>query len=119
MDAALRAAVVAASGLLLWAVAAMGLHTAEPWDSPAFWYAYAVAIGVSGAWGYLLPQRAWLWGVIMSFSQAPVMWVTSGEVGSMWLPGAGARRARLPRLAAGGHRGGRVALLGAAPDLSR
>jgi hypothetical protein len=87
MDAALRAAVVAASGLLLWAVAAMGLHTAEPWDSPAFWYAYAVAIGVSGAWGYLLPQRAWLWGVIMSFAQAPVMWVTSGDVGSMWLPG--------------------------------
>jgi hypothetical protein len=87
MDRALRAAVVGASGVLLWTVAAMGTRTAEPWDSPAFWYAYLVAIVVSGIWGYLFPQRPWLWGVIMSFAQAPVMWATSGEIGSMWLPG--------------------------------
>lgn len=87
MDGWLRVAVVAASGFLLWAIASIGLHSAEPWDSPAFWYAYLVAIAVCGAWGFLFPRKAWLWGAIVSYAQAPVMWATTGEVGSMWLPG--------------------------------
>jgi hypothetical protein len=83
----LRAAVVTASGILLWAVASIGLHTAEPWDSPNYWTAYLIAIGVSAAWGYLLPDRAWLWGLLVMCAQVPVMWFNDKGVGSLWALG--------------------------------
>lgn len=87
MEKLLSAAIVAASGVLLWGLASLGMHSAEPWDAPGFWYAYLAAVALSAFWGWLFPKRAWLWGLIVIFAQAPVMWFNKGEVGSLWVLG--------------------------------
>jgi hypothetical protein len=79
----LRLAIVAASGVLLWAIASLFLGRAEPWDAPGYWYAYTMAVGLSGVWGYVFRRRAWLWGPIIMFAQAPVMWFNNAAVGSL------------------------------------
>lgn len=86
-DRFIRLAIVTASGLLLWEVASFGLGRAEPWDAPGFWYAYLAAIGLAALWGYVFPAGARAWGFVLMFTLMPVMWLNSGEVGSMWLLG--------------------------------
>jgi hypothetical protein len=87
VDGAIRFAIVAASGVLLWGVASFGMHTAEPWDSPNFWTAYLMAVGMSAIWGFVFPRRAWVWGLTVMYAQMPVMWFNEGEIGSLWVLG--------------------------------
>jgi hypothetical protein len=61
-------------GLVLWTGAAMLGHRHEPWDSPDYWtLAYPAAVILSGALGFVFPERPWRWPLALMFMQLPVM----------------------------------------------
>lgn len=46
----------------------------EPWDWSGYWtVSYPIAIVLSGALGYVFPQRPWRWALVVVFSQMVVM----------------------------------------------
>lgn len=81
--ATIRAIGVTATGLAFWAIATFLLGTKEPWDSPLYPAVYLASLGLCGAFGYMLPSRSWCWGLIVIFSQLPVMMLQAGRVGPM------------------------------------
>lgn len=85
---ALRYAGVLALGIAFWSVASWMLNAPEPWDAAAYpWWCLA-AIGLSAAVGWVLEGRAWAWGVLIIFSQLPVIALGSG-LGPLVVVGVG------------------------------
>jgi hypothetical protein len=70
-----RFVLVTLSGLLLWEAANQVFGTREPWDSPHFWWAYLVALALSGVFGFVFDRKAWRWGLLMVLTLWPVMWL--------------------------------------------
>ncbi len=69
--AALAYGVALAAGLLVWTATAMLGHRIEPWDDPVYWkVGYPLAVILSGVLGYVWPDRAWRWGLVVMFSHA-------------------------------------------------
>lgn len=81
--ATIRAIAVIATGLAFWAFATLLLGKQEPWDSPVYPVVYLASLGLSGAFGYMLPSRSWFWGVIVIFAQLPVMVLQTERAGPL------------------------------------
>ncbi|UZK68034.1 hypothetical protein OKW76_08025 [Sphingomonas sp. S1-29] len=59
----------------------------EPWDAHAYWtLAYPASVALSAIAGRFLGKRAWLAGGVVTFAQAPVMWLNNGS-GALWAVG--------------------------------
>ncbi len=67
-----------AGGVLLWIVVATASGGSEAWDAPIYWTtAYPGTIILAGILGYLVPHRAWRWGLTAMWVQG-VMAVLGG-----------------------------------------
>lgn len=84
---AIRVVGVAATGLAFWQWATFFLGTPEPWDAPDYPIFYLGSLGFCAAFGYLLPSRPWRWGLIIIFTQLPVMVLHTGRVGPLMVVG--------------------------------
>lgn len=70
------------SGLALWQLATFVLG-AEPWDSRGYLGFYASALALCALFGWLRPERAWCWALLVIFAQVPVMLLNAA---SRWAP---------------------------------
>jgi anaerobic C4-dicarboxylate transporter len=89
-----------AIGAGLW-IAVMAISgRREAWDSPLYWTAaYPAGIAVAGVLGYLVPERAWRWALVLMSAQAVVLALAAASFGLLplglimfgilALPGAG------------------------------
>ena len=64
--------------LLFWEVANRQLGTREPWDSPDYLAAYGCSLALAPLASLVFPRRAWLWGIIITFSQIVIMGIHNG-----------------------------------------
>jgi hypothetical protein len=72
-------------GMSLWFVASLTSGKREPWDDTAYWTgAYPIAIVISGAMGYIFPERPWRWALELCLSQFVAMAIRNGEIGNLW-----------------------------------
>jgi len=72
------------SGLILWAIAAIGAGGREPWDVASYWTVYLpAAFLLCAILGFALPERPWRWPLAVMLVQLPVMMAASGEIGSL------------------------------------
>jgi hypothetical protein len=72
--------IVTSSGLALWALAAIILG-GEPWDSRGYVGFYLGALGMCALFGWLFEVRAWRWGLVLVFTQVPVLLLLSSSGG--------------------------------------
>ncbi len=71
-------ALVLASGLY-WQLVCEVTGAQEPWDSDGYWTLwYPISLALAAVVGYFLSSHGWLAGVIITFSQLPVMWINAG-----------------------------------------
>lgn len=71
-------------GIALWLATAALAGRREAWDAAAYWtVAYPLALGACALLGYLYPQRAWLWAIVLFESQFLAMCIRNGEIGSL------------------------------------
>lgn len=73
-------AIAALGGAALWQFTAMFGGRREAWDSPLYFtVAYPLAIVLAGVIAHLRPTRAWRFALVVMWSQAVVMTLTSGS----------------------------------------
>lgn len=73
------ACVSAIVGIVYWAAVSALSGGSEPWDATAFWtLVYPGALLLSAILGFVMPTRAWLWGLIVVFVQVPVVIAVAG-----------------------------------------
>jgi len=70
------------AGVVLWLATAALTGRKEAWDSSIYWTAtYPLAIAVSGLFGYVLPERAWRWGLVVMLAQALTLALAASSFG--------------------------------------
>lgn len=66
--------------LAYWLLVCRIDDVAEPWDGRNYWRLwYPTSVAVAALAGCWLRQRGWSAGVIVTFAQWPVMWLTSRQ----------------------------------------
>lgn len=69
----------AIGGAVLWLLTSLLAGQGEAWDSPLYWsLTYPLCIVGSGLLGYLVPRKAWRWGLTVMLVQAVVMVLLAG-----------------------------------------
>lgn len=64
---------------LYWQIAAQTTGVHEPWDAPGYWYFwYPASLAMSAGAGLLFRVNGWWPGLVITFSQLPVMWLNTG-----------------------------------------
>jgi peptidoglycan/LPS O-acetylase OafA/YrhL len=77
-------AVALGGGALLWIVTAKIAGRTEAWDAPMYWtITYPLAIVLAGLLGFLVPRRAWRWGLAVFLAQPVVLAVSASGFGLM------------------------------------
>ena len=70
-------------GALIWGWVAVRGGRAEPWDAPEFWSSgYPAALLACAALGFVFPDRAWRWGLVVFAMLGVVMAGGAVRVGS-------------------------------------
>jgi Na+/citrate or Na+/malate symporter len=71
-------------GVALWSAANLIDGVREPWDGANFLVFYVAALLLSGGFGLLTANRAWMIGSAVVFAMLPVMLVSGGgEMGAL------------------------------------
>lgn len=79
--------VLLVSGVLYWLFVCWVTGAAEPWDADAYWRLwYPASLGLAALTGAAFKTRGWMAGVILTFAQLPVIWLTAGTI-SLWVIG--------------------------------
>ena len=74
-------------GAAYWLLVSRLTGAMEPWDAETYWSVwYPVSFVLSALGGVLLKRRGWLAGVILTFAQLPIMWLSTGT-GPLWAVG--------------------------------
>ncbi len=74
-------------GGLYWQLVSATTGYGEPWDAPTYWsLAYPFSLILSAIGGGFMRKSGWLAGVLIIFSQLPVMLLNNG-VGNLALAG--------------------------------
>jgi hypothetical protein len=72
----------AVTGAILWLATSSLTGRREAWDSPQYWtVTYPLGIATSGLLGYLLPERAWRWGLVLMLAQAVTLTFAASSFG--------------------------------------
>jgi hypothetical protein len=70
------------AGAVLWLATTALTGRREAWDSPHYWtVTYPLGIVISGLFGYLLPERAWRWGLVVMLAQAVTLAFAASSFG--------------------------------------
>lgn len=75
-------------GGLYWQLVCLLTGSPEPWDAAGYWHIwYPGSLALAAIAGLRLKRRGWSAGAIITFAQAPVMWVNAGYAGPFWAVG--------------------------------
>lgn len=69
-------------GVILWTLTAALGGRIEPWDAPGYWtVGYPLGILLAAVLGYVFPDRAWRWALVLMFMQGVVMLLGGAGLG--------------------------------------
>lgn len=78
----LPAIVAAVTGIAVWLLLPVWTHQSEAWDSSIFWPSMIV---ISAVFGFIVPRRAWCWGLAIVSGQVVVFLIQVVlKPGSLW-----------------------------------
>jgi hypothetical protein len=77
----------AVAGTAIWLLCDAAGGVDEPWDSEHFLIFYGLACLISAALGAVSQRMAFATGAIVIFAMFPVMLVTNGELGALFVVG--------------------------------